>query len=140
MEERKMKSITAKMTQCLMIAGLLIILATPCSAGLTSLTENEMKGVTGQSGIRTLIDDGMTEEQRRQEEKNNSQMQAIMALNQMVPHELLRDMQNIRTTANDNINVVREFNSMQQGLLAVPTAVTTIISIPAGLGGGGFFF
>lgn len=130
---------TKKITHGLMITGLLIILASPCFAGLTSLTDNEMKAVTGQSGIRTMIDETMTEEEKRQEEKNNSQMQAIMALNGIVPHELLREVQNIRTTAHDGVQIVREFNSMQQGLLTVPTTVTTIINIPAGLGGGFFF-
>jgi hypothetical protein len=140
LEEKKMKSMTIKMTQCLMIAGLLILLSTPSFAGLTSLSEQELKGVTGQSGIRTLIDDSWTEEQRREEDKNNSQIQAMMALNGVVPHELIRDMQNVRTTINDSTRIVREFNTIQRDLLAVPTAVTTIISIPMSLGGVGGFF
>jgi hypothetical protein len=140
MEERKMKSITAKMTQCLMIAGLLILLSTPSFAGLTSLSEQELKGVTGQAGIGTFVDESWTEEQRREEDKNNSQIQAMMALNAVVPHELIRDMQNARTTINDSTRMVREFNTIQRDLLTVPTAVTTIISIPMSLGGVGGFF
>lgn len=135
-----MKSMTRKMTQSLTIAGLLILLSTPSFAGLTSLSEQELKGVTGQAGIRTLIDDSWTEEQRREEDKNNSQIQAMMALNDVVPHELIRDMQNARTTINDSTRMVREFNTIQRDILTVPTAVTTIISIPMSLGGVGGFF
>ncbi|BCS96157.1 hypothetical protein DSLASN_17890 [Desulfoluna limicola] len=135
-----MKSMTTKMTQCLMIAGFLTLFSTPGFAGLTSLSEQELKGITGQSGIRTLVDDSWTDAQRREEDKNNSQIQALMALNGVVPHELIRDMQNVRTTINDSTRMVREFNTIQRDLLAVPTAVTTIISIPMSLGGiGGFF-
>lgn len=137
-----MKTMTLKMTPCLLIAGLTILLATPAFAGLTSLTDQEMKGITGQAGIGILLDEGMTDEQRREEQKKNSQIQAMMALRGVVPSELIRDTQNIRMTVNDSTRIVREFNTMQEGLLAVPMAVTTIISLPpAGLtGGGGFFF
>lgn len=123
-----------------MIAGLLILISTPSFAGLTSLSEQELRGMTGQSGIRTLVDDSWTEEQRREEEKNNSQIRAMMDLNAVVPHELIRDMQNARTTIHDSTRVMREFNTIQRDLLAVPTAVTTIISIPMSLGGMGGFF
>lgn len=136
-----MKTMTLKMTQCLMIAGILIITATPTIAGLTSLSDQELKGITAQSGIQTLLDDSLTEEQRREQEKNNSQIQALMALNQVVPSELLRDMQNAQQTFNDSTRIVREVNTIQKDILAVPTAVTTIINLPAmGLGGVGGFF
>jgi len=49
-------------------------------------------------------------------------------------------MQNARTTINDSTRMVREFNTIQRDLLTVPTAVTTIISIPMSLGGVGGFF
>jgi hypothetical protein len=140
MEERTMKKITIKTARCLIITGFLILLSTPSFAGLTTLSEQELKGITGQSGIRTLVDDSWTEEQRREEDKNNSQIQAMMALNAVVPHELIRDMQNVRTTINDSTRMVREFNTIQRDLLTVPTAVTTIISIPMSLGGVGGFF
>ncbi len=136
-----MKNMTLKMTQCIMITGLLIITATPSVAGLTSLNDQELKGITAQSGIQTFLDDSLTEEQRREQEKNNSQIQALMALNQVVPSELLRDIQNAQRTFNDSTRIVREVNTIQKDILAVPTAVTTIINLPTmGLGGVGGFF
>jgi hypothetical protein len=143
MEKKKMNHMTLKMTQCLLITGILILCATPGFAGLTSLTDQEMKGVTGQSGLQMFIEDGLTEEQKREQEKNNSQVQALMALNGMIPSELLRDMQNIRHTVNDSTRIVREFNTIQKDLLVVPTAtaITTIINLPSmGIGGFGGFF
>lgn len=132
---------TLKMTQCLLVAGLLILLATPSFAGVTILTEQEMKGITAQSGLQFLMEDALTEEQRREQEKNNSQIQALMALNEMVPSELLRDIQNIRHTVNDSTLLVRELNTIQKDFFMVPTAITTIINLPSiGLGGVGGFF
>lgn len=123
-----------------MIAGLLILIATPSFAGLTRLTDQEMKGITGQSGIWTLSVNDLTEEQRREQEKNNSQIQALMALNEIIPSELLRDMQNIRHTINDSTRIVREFNTIQKDFLVIPTAITIINLSSMGLGGlGGFF-
>ena len=92
-------------------------------------------------GLQMLMEDGLTEEQKREQEKNNSQIQALMALNGIVPSELLRDIQNVRHTANDSTRIVRELNTIQKDFLVVPTAITTIISLPSmGLGGiGGFF-
>ncbi|BCS96575.1 hypothetical protein DSLASN_22070 [Desulfoluna limicola] len=136
-----MKNMTLKMTQCLMIAGILMITAPPSIAGLTSLNDQELKGITAQSGIQTLMDDSLTEEQRREQEKNNSPVQALMALNQVLPSELLRDIQNAQRTFNDSTRIVREVNTMHKEVLAVPTAIstiTTIISLPA-MGVGGFF-
>lgn len=136
-----MKSITTKITQGLMIASLLTLLATPGYAGLTKLTAQELKEVTGQSGIQTLVIDHLTEDQKQDEEKNNRQIQALIALNKMVPHELRRDIQALQVTRNDSTRIVREFGTIQQGILAVPMAVTTIISLPpVSLGGGGGFF
>ena len=137
-----MNDMTRKITQCLMLAGLLIFLATPSFAGLTRLTDQELKGITAQSGLQTFEGDGLTEEQRREEDKKNSQIQELMALNGLVPSDLIRDSQNIRHTVNDSTRIVREFNTIQRDLLTVPIAVTTIISLPAiSLGGvgGGFF-
>jgi len=132
---------TLKMTQCLLVAGLLILIATPSFAGLTILTDQEMKEITAQSGLQIFMEDGLTEEQRREQEKNNSQIQALMALNEVVPSELLRDIQNIRNTVNDSTLLVRELNTIQKDFFMVPTAITTIINLPSiGLGGGGGFF
>lgn len=123
-----------------MIAGLLILIATPSFAAITRLTDQELKEITGQSGIWTLSANDLTEEQRREQEKNNSQIQALMALNEIIPSELLRDMQNIRHTVNDSTRIFREFNTMQKDLLVVPTAITIINLSSMGLGGlGGFF-
>ncbi|WP_300666870.1 hypothetical protein [Desulfoluna sp.] len=136
-----MKNIATKMTQGLMMTSLLILLATPGYAGLTKLTPQELKGVTGQSGIQTLVMDHLTEDQKQDEEKNNREIQALIALNKHVPHELRRDIQALQITINDSTRIVREFGTIQQGILAVPMAVTTIISLPSvGLGGGGGFF
>lgn len=136
-----MKRMTLKISQCLMITGLLIFLATPCFAEVSRLTPQEMSGITGQSGLQTFMEDGLTEEQRRDEDKKNRQTQELMALSALIPSELLRDLQYVRHTVNDSTRIAHEFNTIQRDLLTVPTAVTTIINLPAiGLGGVGGFF
>lgn len=136
-----MKKHTPKyMAPCLVIAGLLILLAPNAFAGLTSMTGEELKAVTGQSGIGILVEDGLTEEQRREEENDNKQLQALTSLAGRVPSELIRDMRDIRHTAHEALRIHGEFRTVQHDLLALPTAVTTLISIPAGLNTGGFFF
>lgn len=124
----------------LIAAGLLILLAPNAFAGLTSMTGQELKAVTGQSGIGTLVEDGLTDEQRREQENNNKQLQALASLAGRVPSELIRDLQDIRRTGHEPCRIHGEFQTVRHDLLAMPTAVTTILSIPAGLNTGGFFF
>ena len=136
-----MKRMTLKISQCLMITGLLIILSTPCFAMTSRLTAQEMSGITGQSGLQTFIGDGLTEEHRREEDKKNRQTQELMALSALIPYSLLRDLQYVRYTVNDSTRIAHEFNTIQRDLLTVPTGVTTIINLPGiSLGGVGGFF
>ncbi|SCY13387.1 hypothetical protein [Desulfoluna spongiiphila] len=135
-----MKSTQKKIAQSLIATSLLTFTTPYAFAELKGMTDREMMEMTAQSGIRTLEGNDSTEEQRREEENRNMGIQAFAAINNMVPSELIKEIRDMHHTAQQNTRIHRELHTVQQDILAVPTAVTTVITIPAGLGTGGFFF
>jgi len=135
-----MTPLQKKITQGLIITSLLMLTAPYALAELKGMTDREMMEMTAQSGIRTLEEDNSEEEKRRKEENRNNQAQALAAINSMVPSQLIKEIRDMHHTAQQNTRIHHELMAVPQEILAIPTAVTTVITLPAGLGTGGFFF
>lgn len=137
-----MKKTIKKVTQMLIFSTCIMLLSTSAFADLKNLTDIEMKGITAQSGLVIALDDEMTDEEKQEEAQRQQAIQVIMALSKMVPSDLIREVHGMHTVQG-SIHAIQHFNTMHEGLIAVPSFMTTVITMPVislGISGGGGFF
>ncbi|VFQ45282.1 hypothetical protein [Desulfoluna butyratoxydans] len=131
---------TKKCAYTLVMIGSLVFTAPYALAELKGMTDREMMDVTAQSGIATLQGERATEEQRREEKNRQDAIQVLSTLNAIVPSDVLREIRDMNHTVQQPHLIHREFQTVSQDLLMMPAAAATVITIPAGIGTGGFFF
>ena len=135
-----MKTTIKKIAQAFILFTCMLCLSTSAFAGMKSLTDAEMKGITGQGGIVITTDEELTDEE--EEAQRQQAIQIVLALGKMVPSDLIREVHDMHSIQG-SVHVIQQFNTMHEGLIAVPAFMTTVITLPTislGLGGGGGFF